>query len=121
MKVLVLEDDFQMLKGAFDYLSLKYYGGELIVENYSKTQDFLDIKNADSYDKIFVDISLHRKSEQDGYSFINSLKPMLRNLQKVVIITGSDRVANKLTEQGITDIKILKKPITFVDLKTVMP
>jgi len=121
MKVLVLEDDFHVLKGAFDYLSYKYYDGNLEVENYSKTQDVTNISNADTYDKIFVDISLHRNSNQDGYSFIRALKEHLANIKKVVIITGSDKVQEKLAEEGLSNIEVLKKPVTFLDLKSVMP
>jgi CheY-like chemotaxis protein len=121
MKVLVLEDDFQVMKGAFDYLSIKYYGGDLKVENYIKTQDFPNIDDANNYDKIFVDISLHRNSVQDGYSFINTLKGVLHDLKKVVVITGSDKVSNKLKEIGLPDVEVLLKPITYLDLKSVMP
>ena len=121
MKVLVLEDDFHVLKGAFDYLSYKYYDGKLEVENHAKTQDFTNLNDADKYDKIFVDISLHRNSNQDGYSFIRSLHDILKNIKKVVIITGSDKVQEKLVEEGLSDIDVLKKPITFLDLRRVMP
>jgi CheY-like chemotaxis protein len=121
MKVLVLEDDFFVMKGAFDYLNVKYYNGDLKVENIAKTQDFANLNEANTYDKIFVDISLHRNSVQDGYSFINTLKGVLNDLRKVVVITGSDKVENQLKQIGLPEIKVLLKPITFLDLKSVMP
>lgn len=121
MKILVLEDDFQVLKGAFDYLNLRFYSGGLEVENYAKTQDFKKLSSINDFEKIFVDISLHRNSEQDGYSFILSIKQYLKDLDKVVVITGSDKVAQKLSEIGIENVKILSKPITYLDLKSVIP
>jgi len=120
MKILVLEDDFLVLKGAFEYLNAKFYSGTLVIENYSKTQDF-QVNNINDYAKIFVDISLHRFSDKDGYSFITGLKGVLTDFNKVVVITGSDKVTPKLVEMGLSNIKVLMKPITFLDLKEVMP
>jgi len=122
MKILVLEDDFTALKGAFDYLNVKYYGGTLLYEVYSKTQDLPDLQKANDFDRIFVDISLHRNSSQDGYSFIRSLKAIIPNLiDKVIVITGSDKVRNKLIEFELPSLRILSKPVSFLDLKSVMP
>jgi len=121
MKVLVLEDEFQLLKGSFDYLNTRFYNGTLHVDNYAKTQDFPNIKGINDYDKIFVDISLHRASEQDGFSFLKSIRALVPNLKKIVIITGSDKVNQKLEEIGFSNIAVLPKPITFLDLKSVMP
>jgi DNA-binding response OmpR family regulator len=121
MKLLVLEDEYSVLKGAFEYLNTKYYKGDLIVENYSKTQEFKNMENVNEYERIFVDISLQRSSDQDGYSFIKSLKEKVEDIEKkVIIITGSDKVTDKLKEFNLPSLRILSKPITFLDLKSVM-
>ncbi|MGO4293586.1 hypothetical protein [Chitinophaga sp. RAB17] len=117
MRILVLEDDYNNIKGAFDYLNAKYYDGNIIIENYSKTQDLPG--DLLVFDKIFVDISLQKSSTQDGYAFIRSILPSF-DAKNIIIITGSDNVNQKIEEHNLGDIKILKKPISFLDVKNVL-
>ncbi|MES2330249.1 MAG: response regulator [Bacteroidota bacterium] len=119
MKVLVLEDEYVLLKGAFDYLNVKYYGGNLEIKNIGRTQD-VDMNNLNQYDKIFVDISLQQASEMDGYSFIKAAEKWV-DKAKLVVITGSDKVQQKIAEFGLGPLAILNKPVTFLDLRKVMP
>jgi DNA-binding response OmpR family regulator len=119
MKVLVLEDDYGNLKGAFDYMNLKYYAGALDIQNVPRTQD-VPMQNIQQYDKIFVDINLRQGSDQDGFFFIKSVEQLV-DKKKLAIITGSDHVQEKLTAYGLGQIDILSKPVTFLDLKKVMP
>jgi DNA-binding response OmpR family regulator len=118
MRILVLEDDYSNIQGAFEYLNAKFYNGQLDICDVPRSQD-VDRNQLSTYDKIFVDVSLQKSSAQDGYAFIKSILPKF-NSSNIIIITGSDNVNEKINEHGLGAIKILKKPISFQDIKHVL-
>ncbi|MES2656334.1 MAG: response regulator [Bacteroidota bacterium] len=123
MKIAVIEDDFLILKEAFNYLNIVYYENNLDVINFSRTQDIYPFELIYEFDVVFIDVSLHRKSESDGLSFLkrilNEKKPT-KSLPKIGIITGANNIKERMNELEIGDIPILNKPLDFNDLRKII-
>lgn len=116
-KILIFEDDWSTIGGSFDLANLYAFEGKLSFKAVPKSQDVSFASLRENYDAIFVDITLAKKTEMDGYSIVKAIKnDNLFDMNKVIILTGNYKVEDKLQKMGLGKIKVLSKPFAFDDL-----
>ncbi|AWM13262.1 hypothetical protein DI487_04880 [Flavobacterium sediminis] len=117
MKILVFENEIPKVKDAFVDVNELDFNNELSVKYIDKSQNFGDYKNVKDFDLIFVDIDLSPTSEKDGYGVIEDIKRFGND--NIVVLTGN-LVEEELKKRGLSEIKILSKPIFLDELKDVI-
>ena len=120
-KILIVENEFSSIKAPILVLVSKYKQENEILkyQSYVKSQD-MDWGNIESYDALFIDLSLAAKSEMDGYSILKKIKSEYPELTKrTAIITGNGLVEESLIEKGIGKeaFKVFTKPLKYMELK----
>jgi DNA-binding response OmpR family regulator len=123
MKWLIIEDEYFLVNRSFEYLNLAYFANAATLKNIEKSQDSPPMDELLTYDWIFIDISLHKSSVQDGYFIAKGIGSHRKGVKpKIVIMTGSDSVEAKLAENGLSGmgISVLKKPISYRKLKDIL-
>lgn len=121
IKILVFEDEWQTIRGSFDLANQFAFEGKLQFFTKSRSQDIEFNSWENSYDAVFVDITLAKNSILDGFSIIKEIiDKELIDLSKVVVLTGNSKVVEKLKEMGVNtkNVNILYKPIAFNILAT---
>lgn len=114
-KILLVEDEIVNNEGAFKIANAYKFDGKLKFEFKPKSQD-VNFEDLHQYALVIVDITLAKKSEMDGYSVVKKiLDENLYPKDKLVILTGNNKVEEGLFEHGIdpNDIAIVYKPINY--------
>lgn len=70
MKLLIFENEFVYVESAFNYINELHFNKELIFEVYASSQDFKNFNGINNFDLVFIDISLAKKSDLDGYGLL---------------------------------------------------
>ena len=118
-KVLVIEDEFREVQVAFEYVNDLCLNSELEIINVAKSQD-VDFTKISEYDYVFLDITLAKKSQMDGYGILKKIERENIPIQKLVIMTGNGKISDVLKEIGITnDYPKLIKPLDYQELKSI--
>lgn len=118
-KVLVIEDEFREVQVAFEYVNDLCLNSELEIINVTKSQD-VDFTKISEYDYVFLDITLAKKSQMDGYGILKKIERENIPIQKLVIMTGNGKISDVLKERGITnDYPKLIKPLDYQELKSI--
>lgn len=118
-KVLVIEDEFREVQVAFEYVNDLCLNSELEIINVAKSQD-VDFTKISEYDYVFLDITLAKKSQMDGYGILKKIERENIPIQKLVIMTGNGKISEVLKERGITnDYPKLIKPLDYQELKSI--
>lgn len=118
-KVLVIEDEFREVQVAFEYVNDLCLNSELEIINVAKSQD-VDFTKISEYDYVFLDITLAKKSQMDGYGILKKIERENIPVQKLVIMTGNGKISDVLKERGITnDYPKLIKPLDYQELKSI--
>lgn len=118
-KVLVIEDEFREVQVAFEYVNDLCLNSELEIINVAKSQD-VDFTKISEYDYVFLDITLAKKSQMDGYGILKKIERENIPIQKLVIMTGNGKISDVLKERGITnDYPKLIKPFDYQELKSI--
>ncbi len=118
-KVLVIEDEFREVQVAFEYVNDLCLNSELEIINVAKSQD-VDFTKISEYDYVFLDITLAKKSQMDGYGILKKIERENIPIQKLVIMTGNGKISDVLKERGITnDYPKLIKPLDYQELKSI--
>ena len=118
-KVLVIEDEFREVQIAFEYVNDLCLKSELEIINVAKSQD-VDFTKISEYDYVFLDITLAKKSQMDGYGILKKIERENIPIQKLVIMTGNGKISDVLKERGITnDYPKLIKPLDYQELKSI--
>ena len=118
-KVLVIEDEFREVQVAFEYVNDLCLNSELEIINVAKSQD-VDFTKISEYDYVFLDITLAKKSQKDGYGILKKIERENIPIQKLVIMTGNGKISDVLKERGITnDYPKLIKPLDYQELKSI--
>lgn len=120
-KILIIENEFQSIKAAIQVLVLKYKEeqDDLSYDVVVKSQD-VNWGEINSYDAIFVDLSLAVKTEMDGYAILNKIKDEYKDLSpRTAVITGNSMVEDALKSKGIGvgEFKVFTKPLKYMMLK----
>lgn len=118
-KVLVIEDEFREVQVAFEYVNDLCLNSELEIINVAKSQD-VDFTKISEYDYVFLDITLAKKSQMDGYGILKKIERENIPIRKLVIMTGNGKISDVLKERGITnDYPKLIKPLDYQELKSI--
>lgn len=118
-KVLVIEDEYREVQVAFEYVNDLCLNSELEITNVAKSQE-VDFTKISEYDYVFLDITLAKKSQMDGYGILKKIEKENIPIQKLVIMTGNGKISDVLKERGITnDYPKLIKPLDYQELKSI--
>ena len=119
-RVLIIEDEYDEVKNAFEYVKDIYYSGEMELTNVIKSQD-IPFQNLERYDVIFLDITLAKRSKMDGYGILKKIEQENILYNKLVIMTGNNKISYVLKEREILgEYEILAKPLDFKELKLIL-
>ena len=118
-KVLIIEDEYSEVQTAFEYVNDIYLSNDLDLKNLTKSQD-VDFSKLSDYDYIFLDITLAKKSQKDGYGILKKIEDENIQTGKLIIMTGNNKISETLKDRGIAKAyPIITKPIDFQELKNV--
>lgn len=118
-KVLIVEDEYSEVQTAFEYVNDIYLSNDLDLKNLAKSQD-IDFSKLCDYDYIFLDITLAKKSQKDGYGILKKIEEENIQTGRLIIMTGNNKISETLKDRGVTKgYPIITKPIDFQELKNV--
>ncbi len=118
-KVLIVEDEYSEVQTAFEYVNDIYLSNDLDLKNLAKSQD-IDFSKLCDYDYIFLDITLAKKSQKDGYGILKKIEEENIQTGRLIIMTGNNKILETLKDRGVTkEYPIITKPIDFQELKNV--
>ena len=119
--LLIFENEFSYVETPFEYVKDIYFNGELNYVVHTKSQDLRPFTDITTFDYVFVDISLSKRSELDGFGILKRIREENLEVNNVIILTGNHLILEKLESNGLrTDYPILTKPIDFEDLLEVL-
>jgi DNA-binding LytR/AlgR family response regulator len=122
MKIAIFENEYDSVKGAFEFANLITFNNEIEYDIFPASNNAkFDI--IDTYSVIFVDIDLSSKSELDGFGLILKIQDINPSLtEKIVILTGNNRITEILKEKGISTkaINIIIKPTDYLEISKVI-
>lgn len=121
-KILVIEDQYGSMKMAFELANFRKYDGKLEIKTVPRSQD-VDYSGLEEYGVIFVDLTLARLSEMNGYGVIKKiLDENLYPKERLVIMSVNEYAKEGLQQNGLpTDIETIVKPVTFKFLEEFLP
>ena len=122
-KILIFEDEWATIRGSFDMANIYGFEGALKFKIVPKSQDItFDNEWENLYSCIFVDITLAKNTQMDGFNIIKVIQDYkLFDLNKVVILTGNAKIADKLKDMQINPIpSIIYKPLDFIELTKIL-
>ena len=118
-KVVIVEDEYSEVQTAFEYVNDIYLSNDLDLKNLAKSQD-IDFSKLCDYDYIFLDITLAKKSQKDGYGILKKIEEENIQTGRLIIMTGNNKILETLKDRGVTkEYPIITKPIDFQELKNV--
>ena len=121
MEILIFENEYADLEPVFKAINLLEFDGELNITQYNTSQDLESIEQINDYDVIIVDIDLSLKSHKDGYGILHDISNFDSTLlNKVVVLTGSTKVEEKLSELGYTNVRLALKPADMDEITEVL-
>ena len=118
MKILTIENEFASIQPVFNAIECLVFKENLDMKQCDKSQD-IPWDSLNTFDAIFVDISLATKSNLDGYGILKKIKKEYPSLlPKVAIITGNDKISEMLKERSLDDcdVRIFEKPLRYKDI-----
>lgn len=118
MKVVIFENEYESVKGAFQAANLLCFNGSLKFDQFSSAQN-ANVERIDQYDVIFIDISLAAKSDMDGFTLIQKIKTINEKLlSRVVILTGNNKIEEGLRQRNleVKSVRIIIKPTDYEEI-----
>lgn len=118
MKVLIIENEYDSILPVFRAVEKIVLNQPLDMVHIDKSQD-IPWSDLNSFNAIFIDLSLATKSLMDGYGIIEKVKEQTPDaLNKVAIITGNDMVQERLKERGLSEcnVRIFEKPLRYKEI-----
>ena len=118
MKIVVFENEYESVKGAFEASKLLDFNNELEIDVCQSSQKF-DMNKLNEYNAFFIDIDLALNSDLDGFSLIKKLIEIDKELaSKIIILTGNNKIKENLNERGIDSgiIQTIIKPTNYVEI-----
>lgn len=117
MKILIIENEYSYIDTPFEYVNDIYFDKSIEYIVFAKSQDIKPFASIAKYDFVFLDISLSKKSDLDGFGILKKIKEDGLIVNNLVILTGNHLIKEKLIENKLpTSYPILTKPIDFEDL-----
>ncbi len=117
-KILIIEDQRESIESAFAFANAIGFQDRLDFTYVPRSQD-IDFENlSNTYDLIFVDITLAERSQMNGFGIIRHILEHDHFPQeRIVILTGNSKIAEGLRQNGIPEnIETVYKPVTFRQL-----
>lgn len=119
-KILVIEDEYLEVQVAFEFVKDMCMNGNLDITQVGKSQN-VDFTQLPNYDYIFLDITLAKKSQMDGYGILQKIERERIPIKKLIIMTGNNKISEVLKDRGIVkEYPKLIKPVDFLELKTIL-
>ncbi len=118
MKILTIENEYASILPVFSAIECMVFKEELDKQYCDKSQDIPWVV-LNTFDAIFIDISLATRSNLDGYGILEKIKKEYPSLlPKVAIITGNDKISEMLKERKLDDchIRIFEKPLRYKEI-----
>jgi DNA-binding response OmpR family regulator len=115
-KVLIFEDEWNSIKGSFELANIFAFDNKLTFEPKSRSQDVAFESWRETYGAVFIDITLAKNSEWDGFNILKRITDLdLYPLSKIIVLSGNNKVEEKLIQMDIeiNELKVLYKPINF--------
>ena len=121
MKILVIEDMVETIRGAFELAAISEFN-ENMTFVFKRTSQEVDYERINDYVLVFVDIELAKGSKEDGFAVLRRLlNSGLYPLERTLILTGNTVIEEKLLENNINPkIEVVKKPINYEDIAKVL-
>ena len=121
VKILVVEDMIETIRGAFELAALSDYN-EYMTFVFKRTSQEVDYEHINDYALVFVDIELSKGSREDGFAVIRKLlNSGMFPLERTLILTGNTVIEDKLMENNINpQIEVVKKPVNYDDIVKVL-
>ncbi|MBD5280112.1 MAG: hypothetical protein HDS35_06160 [Bacteroides sp.] len=118
-RILVVEDQMDSLRSAFLIANARKFNNELKIVSVPRSQDIAYGELRQNYDVIFIDITLAKKSEKNGFGVIRDiLSHDYFPKDKLVILSASNQIKDGLQKNNLpSDIAIMHKPVLFLDLE----
>lgn len=117
MKILIFENEFSFISTPFDYINELYFKNTIHYTVCSNSQDLNPFSKIQEFDYVFIDISLGKSSELDGFGILKKIETEKLVVKKVIILTGNHLIREVFKEREIfKEYDILTKPIDFNDL-----
>ncbi len=117
MKILIVENEYSFIDTPFEYVNDIYYDNKIEYVVAAKSQDIKPFSSIEDYDFVFLDISLSKKSDLDGFGILKKIKNDGLIVKNLIILTGNHLIREKLIENQLpATYPILTKPIDFEDL-----
>ncbi len=118
-RILVVEDQMDSLRSAFMLANARKFEGELRIVSVPRSQDIVYDKLRDDYDLIFIDITLARHSQKNGFGVIRDI---LSNdyfpKDQIIILSANTQIKDGLRRNNLPeDLAIMHKPVIFLDLE----
>lgn len=115
MKVLIFENEREYCESMFLAVDIIYYNKSIEYTWCNTSQESGDITSLNYFDIILVDLELSPQTQLDGYRIIEELIKYF-DKNRIIILTGSSRVSDRLKEKNLPSFKVLKKPVSIEDI-----
>lgn len=115
-QILIFEDEWPTIKGSFELANIYAFNNELKFVIKTKSQNVYFSDWRDTYAAVFVDITLAKNTKLDGFNIVKKiLEENLIDKNKLVVLTGNNRIEEKLKSIGVNTIglNIVYKPVDF--------
>ncbi len=120
MKILIVENEWRYIDTPFHYVNDVYYSNQIEFTNAEKSQD-IPFSRLSEFDYVFLDISLARRSDLDGFGIIRKIIDEDLTVNKLIILTGNHLITERLSEKGLpTNYPVITKPIDFEDILKIL-
>lgn len=114
--IYIFEDNYNLLKPAFDYVNKRRYNSEFELVNIEEVTDSTDWNRIVKADGIILDIELKESSKRDGYGILEILANNKYDMKHVAILTGHNMISMKLKEKKLPQVEIFYKHIGIEDI-----
>lgn len=118
MEIAIFENEFDTLEVAFKYLNKKFYDKKLKFINFPRSQSIEEFSDIENYSLVIIDIDLSAQSELDGFGLIRKIESEIKNIPKILILTGQELDENYVEENNLSrKYPILEKPVNYKKIK----
>ncbi|MBU3938059.1 hypothetical protein KJ942_00950 [bacterium] len=119
MKILIIEDQAELIKNKLDAINLLEFDSKLEFIYAPTSQEAGKVHSFIKYAVIIIDIDLSVNSKKDGIGIITDISNYNKDfLKKVIVLTGSSLVKDSLDNKGFNDIPVLKKPMDMTEVSS---
>lgn len=122
-KILIIEDEWSSIKGSFNMANVIAFKGLLLFDQKSKSQDVNFNELRKEYSAIFVDITLAKNTELDGYNILKKIvNEKCFDSSHIVVLTGNSKVQENLIAKGIDflNMHFVFKPVDYNEIISIL-